>query len=56
VKSSLFGIGSTNLVEPLAPVQPDINYLPSLNVIQKTPMIIPAPLSITPQQRANYLN
>ena len=56
IESSLFGIGSTNLVQPLAPVQPDINNLPSLNVIQKTPMFIPAPLTITPKQRANYLN
>ena len=56
IESTLFGIGSTNLVQPLPLVIPNIHNLPSLNVIQKTPMIIPDPLYVRSNQRANYLN
>lgn len=56
IESVLFGIGSTNLVQPLPTVVPDIHILPSLNIMNKTPMIIPNPIYVDTKQRANYLN
>lgn len=51
IESSLFGIGSTNLVNPQTPVKPDIKPLQSLNVIDKLPIMIPEPLIIEKNQR-----
>jgi hypothetical protein len=56
IESQLFGVGSTNLVQPLPYIPPDIHNLPSLNIIDKTPLIIPQKLIIEPKQRVNYLN
>ena len=56
IESYLFGIGSTNLENPMAPITPNINTLPSLNVIEKTPMIMPRNFGIEPNQRPMYLN
>ena len=56
IESTLFGIGSTNLVEALPLVTPDIQFHPSLHVIDKIPLIVPTPLYINKNQRANYLN
>jgi hypothetical protein len=56
IESTLFGIGSTNLVQPLPIVVPDINSYRSLNIIDKTPMVVPTPLYVDTKQRANYLN
>ena len=56
IESFLFGIGSTNLETPLPPVVPNLNDLQSLNVIQKTPMVMPRGFSIEPNQRPMYLN
>ncbi len=51
IESMLFGIGSTNLVTPQAPIDPQIKYLQSLNVSTKIPLFIPSPLEIQPNQR-----
>lgn len=56
IESFLFGIGSTNLVEPLPPLKAEIKTIPSLNVAAKTPMILPNGLGIEPNQRPMYLN
>ena len=56
IESVLFGIGSTNLVQPLPNIVPEIYHLPSLNIIDKTPMIVPEPVYVNTKQRANYLN
>ena len=56
IESQLFGIGSTNLENPLPPVIPNIKKYDSLNVIDKTPMILPEPIIIEPHQRANFRN
>lgn len=56
IESTLFGIGSTNLVQTLPNVVPDIHSYRSLNIIDKTPMIVPTPLYVDTKQRANYLN
>ena len=51
IESMLFGIGSTNLVTPKLPTYPEINYLQSLNVHEKIPLLIPSALKIEPNQR-----
>lgn len=56
IESQLFGIGSTNLENPLAPVIPSIKKYDSLNIIRKTQMVIPEPMVHTVNQRANYRN
>ena len=56
IESQLFGIGSTNLVEPRAPVAPDVYQLNSLNVAYKAPVIVPEQFIPTPNQRAMPLN
>jgi len=54
IESMLFGIGSTNLVEPREPVQAKIKELPSLNICTKIPLLIPADLVIQPNQRPQF--
>jgi hypothetical protein len=56
IESALFGIGSTNLENPLPHVTPQINYLRSLNVMNKIPMVIPVRYENEPNQRPMYLN
>lgn len=56
IESFLFGIGSTNLVNPLPAIKPNINTLPSLNMIEKIPMIQSRDVTIEPNQRPMYLN
>lgn len=56
VESNLLGIGSTNLVKPQAPVNPQFKNLQSLNVIDRTPLFVPAPFSAKTHQRPAPLN
>ena len=42
VESNLLGIGSSNLVKPLDPVQPQFNNIQSLNISTKVPLYVPA--------------
>ena len=56
IESQLFGIGSTNLVSPNAPVQPDIHHLKSLNIFDKPELIMPSPFLPQANQRPLYLN
>ena len=51
VESFLYGIGSTNLVDPLPKTVAELKPLQSLNVMNKTPLLLPNPLVITPYQR-----
>jgi hypothetical protein len=51
IESMLLGIGSTNLVSPQSPIQPEIKYLQSLNITNKLPLYVPAPLIIQGNQR-----
>ena len=51
IESMLRGIGSTNLVSPQSPIEPEIKYLQSLHISNKLPLYIPAPLMIQPNQR-----
>jgi hypothetical protein len=56
VESALFGIGSTNLVNPKAAVTPDFNPVQSLNVIDRLPVLVPEPLLVEKGHRPLYLN
>jgi hypothetical protein len=56
IESTLFGIGSTNLVKPLPTIIPDIYSYSCLNIINKIPVIVPNPITIDQNQRANYLS
>ena len=44
IESQLFGIGSTNLVNPQKQTQPKFHDVKSLNMIDRLPMVIPEPL------------
>ncbi len=56
VESQLFGIGSTNLVNPKSAVKPDLKPIQSLNVIEKLPIFIPEPLVVEKNQRPYFMN
>jgi len=56
VESNLLGIGSTNLVKPQKPVEPQFNKVQSLNIIEKTPLYVPAPFVAKSHQRPSPLN
>jgi hypothetical protein len=56
VESFLFGIGSTNLVSPKSDPIPDIQQYKSLNIIDKTPLIMPEQLTVQSNQRNMFLN
>tara|TARA_B100000282_G_C31728923_1_gene489927 strand:- start:211 stop:579 length:369 start_codon:yes stop_codon:yes gene_type:complete len=51
IESRLFGIGSTNLVKPLAPVYPSLKPINDVTFFVRPKMILPAPLKIEGNQR-----
>jgi hypothetical protein len=51
IENFLFGIGSNNLVNPLAPIEPQFKTLDTLSIIDRIPLICPDDLVITPNQR-----
>lgn len=51
IESFLYGVGSTNLVNPQGSVNPSLKSMRSLNVIEKTPVYIPKPLVVERGQR-----
>ena len=56
IESQLFGIGSTNLVEPRRPIAPDVYQLKSLNVADRVPLVLSDKFSLQPNQRPMPLN
>jgi len=56
IESTLFGIGSTNLVEPQAPVHPQLNCVKHKDIIDKVEFVMPEPLVIEKNQRPRPLN
>jgi hypothetical protein len=56
VESFLFGIGSTNLVTPKSDPTPEIHQHKSLNIMDKTPLIMPEKVTVQPNQRNMFLN
>ena len=51
IESALFGINSVNLVQPQAPVEPDLHTVPEVPFFDRLPMILPVPLVIERNQR-----
>ena len=51
VESQLRGIGATNLVKPVMKVTPNMQYIQSLNIIDRLPVLIPEPLVVEKYQR-----
>ena len=51
IESALFGINSTNLVDPQAPVVPQLKELPSISFFDRIPLIMPTPLVVEKSQR-----
>jgi hypothetical protein len=54
IESGLFGINSTNLVNPADPILPECYNLSSRSLIEKGPTFIPMPLHIEPHQRPDF--
>lgn len=51
IESFLFGINSTNLVNPAGPLRPELKTLGTANFFEKTPTLMPEPLAIEKNQR-----
>lgn len=51
IESFLFGINSTNLVKPQAPLVPELKKLETANFFERTPVFIPEPLVVEKSQR-----
>ena len=51
IETSLFGIGSTNLVNPQAPITPNLKLLPEVSYFDRLQTIMPEPLVIEKNQR-----
>lgn len=51
IESSLFGINSTNLVQPETPVRPQLKTLPDISFFNRLPLIMPNPLVMEHHQR-----
>ena len=51
IESFLFGINSTNLVQPQAPLVPELKKLEPANFFERTPVFIPEPLVVEKSQR-----
>jgi hypothetical protein len=55
IESFLFGINSTNLVNPAPTFVPELSNFCSANVFEKGPTFIPEPLTIEKNQRPFYI-
>lgn len=51
IESSLYGINSTNLVNPQQPVNPQLKKVPTICYFEKIPLIMPEPLVMNNKQR-----
>lgn len=51
IESFLFGINSTNLVNPAPPLTPHFKSLSSVNLFEKKPVLMPVPQAIPKFQR-----
>jgi hypothetical protein len=51
IESALFGINSTNLVEPQKPVVPELTQLPEVSFFGRMQLVMPDPLVIEKSQR-----
>ena len=51
IESALFGINSTNLVEPQQPVVPELTKLPEVSFFGRMQLVMPDPLVVEKSQR-----
>ena len=51
IESNLFGINSTNLVNPAAPTIAEVNKLPNVAFFERKPVYLPKPLVVQNDQR-----
>lgn len=51
IESFLFGINSTNLVNPAGPLTPELKCLQTANIFKTSPVIMPIPQAISKDQR-----
>ncbi len=51
IESFLYGVGSTNLVNPLPPLRPDLKCLKSANIYKLPDVYVPEPLVVSKTQR-----
>jgi len=51
IESALFGINSTNLVDPQPQVQPQLKNVPMVSFFDTTPVIMPEKFVVRPGQR-----
>ncbi len=51
IESFLFGINSTNLVNPAGPLTPQLKCLQSANIFERKPVIMPVPQAVSKEQR-----
>jgi hypothetical protein len=51
IETFLFGINSTNLVNPAPPLTPELKCLQQVNAFKSTPIIMPIPQAIPKYQR-----
>ena len=54
IESFLFGINSTNLVNPAPIFEPQLTILQPTNLYEKTPIFIPEPLVVEKKQRPAF--
>ena len=54
IESFLFGINSTNLVNPAPIFEPQLTILQPTNLYEKTPIFIPEPLVVEKNQRPAF--
>jgi hypothetical protein len=56
IESSLFGIGSTNLVQPQPNVAPQLKSLSSLAITERPVLVMPRPIDISQTERPMFRN
>lgn len=51
IESALWGINSVNLVEPQAPVVPDLKHVKEISFFTRTPLVMPEEFHLLANQR-----
>ena len=51
IETQLFGIGSTNLVNPKTPIRPDLKTLPEVDFTEKRELVMPEKYIVMNNQR-----
>ena len=56
IESFLFGINSTNLVNPAPPLVPELKCMPSAHLFEQSNVYVPSPLALQRDQRPSPLS